>query len=261
MSIRMLDATQEHFKQTIQDDMESLLYVVLYCALLWQPHNLSRQELTSTVSAFFDQSYKHANGEMQGGSAKFANAKRRLYTLRLVFNSSTFHDWLLTVQNYHSPLPMHGNKYDGKWSDPDHLDTYWSSFLQTRTLEPDNRVEHSLDMFDHYGLLSTSTIFSVPRTQELGPSRSKRRSRVQSEHEPVPEEPIAKRVRSRMRSKRDRASSAPPTSTSRDPRRSKRIQQQELAETQQSAPKRPTTVPAAQSTSRGRKRVRTSTRK
>ncbi|KAI0714070.1 hypothetical protein C8T65DRAFT_645395 [Cerioporus squamosus] len=247
MSIRMLHASQAYSKQTIQDDMESLLYVVLYCALLWLPHNFSQQELTSTVSAFFDESYKHTLGVMQGGAAKFANAKRRQYTLLLVFGSPAFQDWLLTVQNYHSPLAMHGNKYEGKWSDPDQLDAYWSSFLQTRTLEVDNRVEHELDMFDHYGLISPSTIFSLPRSPLPGPARRKRQSRV----EPAP-------PRAKPSSALAATSSGLPASTG--PKRSKRIQKQE--ETKQSvASRKPATVPAARPAAKGKGRVAAPARK
>ena len=41
-------------KHTFKDDMESLLYIVLYCALLYQPHGLTQEELTDIVSEVFD---------------------------------------------------------------------------------------------------------------------------------------------------------------------------------------------------------------
>ena len=45
MSIDLLYDHENAVKQTIKDDMESLLYVVLYCALHWLPHSLSKDEL------------------------------------------------------------------------------------------------------------------------------------------------------------------------------------------------------------------------
>ncbi|KAJ2992450.1 hypothetical protein NUW54_g7931 [Trametes sanguinea] len=44
MSIRMLHHLQAYGKHTLADDLEALLYVVLYCALLYLSHNLSIEE-------------------------------------------------------------------------------------------------------------------------------------------------------------------------------------------------------------------------
>ncbi|TFK82040.1 hypothetical protein K466DRAFT_444550, partial [Polyporus arcularius HHB13444] len=143
MSMRMLDPRQIHGKQRFLDDMESLLYVVFYCALMWQPHNLSKQALTVTIASFFDEIFERHRGEMHGGASKLANALHRQYTLTLVFDSAALDDWILTVMDYHAPLPMDGDKYKDKWS-PEQLDAYWAAFLQSYTLEPDNRVEHTL---------------------------------------------------------------------------------------------------------------------
>ncbi|RPD54655.1 hypothetical protein L227DRAFT_595897, partial [Lentinus tigrinus ALCF2SS1-6] len=41
------------YRQTIKDDMESLLYVVLYCALHWLPHNYGKDTLADCIAAFF----------------------------------------------------------------------------------------------------------------------------------------------------------------------------------------------------------------
>ena len=53
MSIDLLYDHENLVKQTIKDDMESLLYVVLYCALHWLPHNLSKDRLSDLITAFF----------------------------------------------------------------------------------------------------------------------------------------------------------------------------------------------------------------
>ncbi len=231
--------------------MESLLYVVFYCALMWQPHNLSKQALTVTISSFFDEIFERHRGEMHGGASKLANALHRQYTLTLVFDSAPLDDWILTVMDYHAPLPMDGDKYKDKWS-PEQLDAYWAAFLQSRTLEPDNRAEHTLDMFNHYGSLSNSTVFSVPSSPSPGPSLGKRRPRAgRGESEPLPEEPIAKRLRSRAKPfARGRVSPRP--------KRSKRIHEQEKSK--QSAPKKPATALVARSAGKGKRRVAASAR-
>ena len=256
MSIRMLDPRQIHGKHIFLDDMESLLYVIFYCGLMWQPHNLSTRALTTTISSFFDECFERHRGEMHGGAAKLANAIRRQYILTLVFDSTSLDDWLLTAMDFHSPLPMDRDKYKDKWS-PEQLDAYWSAFLQSNTLEPNNRVEHTLDMFDHYGSLSASTVFSLPSSPAPRPPRKRQQPALSGGHEFLPEEPIAKRLRFRGEGASKRALSAP---ASREPRRSERFQGQEPEKAQQSAPSKPTVVSAAQSTTRGRKRIKASTR-
>lgn len=53
-SIKMLRDSKGIRPHTIQDDMESLLYVVFYCALHWLPHNLTDDKgLSEVISAFF----------------------------------------------------------------------------------------------------------------------------------------------------------------------------------------------------------------
>ena len=129
-------------KHTFADDMESLLYVVLYCALLWQPHNLSRQELTKFVVEFFEESQRVDDVDT-GGSGKSANALSRTYTGSLQLGSKALQEWLITVVNFCWP-PQDQEEYQDKWN-ADHLDTYWATFLQTHTLERDNRVVHTMD--------------------------------------------------------------------------------------------------------------------
>ena len=146
MSIKMLDAQNAvDGKHSVQDDMESLLYVILYCALLWQPHNLTKDDLRTIVARFFDDCSVGRGGHLQGGDAKLVNSVDRRYTMNIRFRDAALDDWLLEVLNFHSPLPIYGNKYDGKWSDPTHLDTFWAEFLNSRSLERTNRHDHLID--------------------------------------------------------------------------------------------------------------------
>ena len=170
MSIRLLDYTAVNGKHRFQDDMESLLYVVLYCALRWQPHNLSEDALTMTISNVFDYAFKHPLGSMHGGNGKRENAAQRQYTTGVVFESAALQEWLLTVLNYHSPLPMYGDEYKDKWSTPEPLETFWATFLQTHTLESDNRFVHTLDTSKYYDSFSVSSTSSTSSTSSSSSS-------------------------------------------------------------------------------------------
>ena len=54
MSNKMLGPRGTTRNHTLQDDMESLIHVVLYCALLYLPHNLSDQELAQKIWLLFE---------------------------------------------------------------------------------------------------------------------------------------------------------------------------------------------------------------
>ncbi|KAI0755195.1 hypothetical protein C8Q80DRAFT_1094590 [Daedaleopsis nitida] len=187
MSYRLLDVMHRNAKHRFQDDMESLLYVVLYSALLWQPHNLSKANLTFIISGMFEYGYKHPLGAMHGGSGKLSNAVHRQYTLMVQFGSDTFREWLLTVLNYHSPLPMYeeSGEYKDKWSTPEPLDTYWATFLQTNVLESNNRVVHTLDKSDYYESISASTPSRGSSPHVSGKALGKRPMREAPDEAPV----------------------------------------------------------------------------
>lgn len=139
MSQDMLAPSGLERKQTIQDDMESLLYVVLYCSFLWLPHNLSKEELARTIKALFESASFYVD-DYHGGDGKFENAAQRKYTRSVKFNPDLT-EWLDAVMDLHSPLerlPMERSK----WSDPDQLDKFWAEFLRTHTLESHDRVMH-----------------------------------------------------------------------------------------------------------------------
>ena len=137
MSIKMLSDITGHERQTIEDDMESLLDVVLYCALLWLPHNLPDDEVSETYTRFFEFSTIHS-GAAVGGDAKAANAYNRRYTRDIVFDCTAVKTWLDTVMDFCSPRDP---SEKGKWM-PSHVDTFWSNFLDTEVLDCHGRVAH-----------------------------------------------------------------------------------------------------------------------
>ncbi len=144
------EANGQTGRATFQDEMESLLYVVLYCALLWQPHGVSFKQLTSTVTELFNSFTEFEAGIKDGGDGKIVNAEHRVYTRSVRFKDQNLSEWLNTVMDYHSPRPHQQVEYKDKWSDPGQLDAYWSNFLQTHTLDRANRADHKLDQYDFY---------------------------------------------------------------------------------------------------------------
>ncbi|KAH9889367.1 hypothetical protein C8Q73DRAFT_623104, partial [Cubamyces lactineus] len=139
MSIRMLDIGGDRKKHTFNDDMEALLYVVFYCAVFYLSHELSMWDLTRLNRDFFDRIEEFQG--TYGGHGKEANAMNRGHIDCVQFRSAGLKEWLETVMNYHTPPPGEQEKYKHMW-DADRLDEYWSRFLQTHTLERDDRCVH-----------------------------------------------------------------------------------------------------------------------
>lgn len=124
--------------------MESLLYVVFYCALHWLPHNLTEQDSLSEVISTFFKWRTMKSGLPFGGDAKLSNTMDRLYTSMPKFDSTSFRQWLDTVFDFHSPPRGKEVEYADKWSDPGQLDAFWSEFLRTHNLEHGDRVTHEM---------------------------------------------------------------------------------------------------------------------
>ena len=163
-------------KATFQDEMESLLYVVLYSALLWQRHNVSQKQLTKTIGEMFISCTAFEAGSKDGGDGKIANAKDRVYTRLVLFENESLDDWLKAVMDFHSPRRHRRAEYQDEWSHPEHLDAYWLSFLRTQTLESDDMVNNKLDHGDLYDSITppsfpvSSTPFTRAAATSVGPA-------------------------------------------------------------------------------------------
>ena len=138
MSQKLLAPEGRDRRATLEDDMESLLYVVLYCSLLWLPHNLDKARLALIVFRIFEKR-DWDRDQFYGGDGKLLNAYDRLYTKMVTFNHP-LHEWLQTVMDYHSPQV--DGQYVGYWSNPDHLDTFWRNFLHTHDLPDNDHITH-----------------------------------------------------------------------------------------------------------------------
>ena len=127
-------------KHTLQDDMESLLYVVLYCALLYLPHNLSKVLLAQTIKEMFEAS-KFSDGYFIGGDGKLDNAVSRRYTKSMEFNAP-LKEWLDAVMDFCNPQRRWKTPADDIWAHPHMLDKFWGEFLEKHSLETNDQQPH-----------------------------------------------------------------------------------------------------------------------
>ncbi|KAH9889374.1 hypothetical protein C8Q73DRAFT_793575 [Cubamyces lactineus] len=219
MSIRMLYPGHQDHRHTFEDDMEALLYVVLYCALLYLPHRVLLSTLTETVYMLFDE-VQDDGTNLSGGGGKVMNRYRRTFTRRIVFTSPAIQEWLDTVMGYHGPLPQDYARFSGKWT-PAHLDAFWSGFLKTHTLERDDRTVHELSMVHFYDLDSLPSDLATSPGYPRSPRR--RRNVTDEEETSSTASSVAQGTYRRPPAKRSRTGPAPTGGL----RRSERIRNQQ----------------------------------
>lgn len=122
---------------TLQDDMESLVYVVLYTALHHLPHNLNPDQLAQFIKDFFDASYQWGS-QLLGGGAKQANIADRHMTKRVKFEDANFQRWLDTVLDMHMSMEeaVRDEEVTDMWTDTRHLDSFGGSSWRTSLWTP-----------------------------------------------------------------------------------------------------------------------------
>ncbi|KAH9915713.1 hypothetical protein B0H21DRAFT_713571 [Amylocystis lapponica] len=131
MSARLLEVTG--LVHLIQDDMESMLWVVLYCGFLWLPVQvLGASTLDDTVYDLFESSHYNATKNVStGGHAKLLNSLTRRYTRGFKFKCVPFQEFCETMMDYHCPRDHVKVELDGQWEDPRYFEKFWSDFLDT----------------------------------------------------------------------------------------------------------------------------------
>ncbi|KAI9060873.1 hypothetical protein FKP32DRAFT_1730486 [Trametes sanguinea] len=153
MSISVL--LGEPVPYTIQDDMESLLYNMLYCSLRWLDHNLPEVQLEDTMTKLFDYS-SWFQGEALGSDQKLTNAQRRKYTARVKFTNPSLRHWLNKLMDFHHPrVPAQVTAASGEpptfpltteeWLVPTKLEEAWRQFLNRTELATGDRVVRNLN--------------------------------------------------------------------------------------------------------------------
>lgn len=79
MAPRMLDYGGLERFHVLQDDMDSLLYVVVFCSMLWLPHDTSKEELELAIRMMFEHE-EFFFGRWCGGHDKSLDAYTRRFT-------------------------------------------------------------------------------------------------------------------------------------------------------------------------------------
>ncbi|KAH9928049.1 hypothetical protein B0H21DRAFT_762822 [Amylocystis lapponica] len=122
---------EDRVTHTLADDMESMLWVVLYCSLLWLPvHELHPGARWNTIGEMFEARRVSPTGRVVGGHGKIANMRTRRFTNNVEFDNTQLQTWLTTVMDYHAPLETAGPELRGKWDGPRHLLEFWRGFLE-----------------------------------------------------------------------------------------------------------------------------------
>ncbi|KAH9849523.1 hypothetical protein C2E23DRAFT_737197 [Lenzites betulinus] len=143
MSVRMLSMVEVH-KHTFLDDMESLIHVIIYCALLYLPHKLARGDLVDWIYSYFERIIHYAPPKpTHGGDAKFRNSRSLDLIKDTGFGSEALVEWLTTMLRLQRPRLVEGYDCGEQWN-PEDVGAFWSEFLRSRSLERDNRSVHDV---------------------------------------------------------------------------------------------------------------------
>ncbi|KAI0831731.1 hypothetical protein BC628DRAFT_547781 [Trametes gibbosa] len=81
----------------VQDDMESLYHVLVYCALLYLPHDLSPQRLLNRIQEYFDSSHVEGD-EVKGGRGKLTDIQYGTLSDQVAWRSAEVSAWLCSVR-------------------------------------------------------------------------------------------------------------------------------------------------------------------
>ncbi|EIW59668.1 uncharacterized protein TRAVEDRAFT_71650 [Trametes versicolor FP-101664 SS1] len=275
MSWRMLDRVHANSKHTFLDDMESLVHLVLYCALLYLSHALEKEALLQAFHEYFEAMGGVPPGPAHGGDLKCRTAHDRGLIREAQFGSASLAEWLTTMLEMQCPPGWRTEGYNyGKCWTPEHVDAFWSEFLRTHTLERDDRVVHDVTKVQRYDYDELSvTAPTAPPTPVATPALTRKRSAAERD---LPEgEHDSKRRRSvRLQGVLAPSPGAAPPRTTDGPRRSERIKviqdragrlpvptTRTTATTRAAAPAATSSSAAARASTRGRGRGRGRVRK
>ncbi|KAL6302057.1 hypothetical protein BKA93DRAFT_794274 [Sparassis latifolia] len=147
MSMRLLSSPSESISHMFQDDMESMLWVVLYCCLLWLGHDKPPGTLVTILYHLFDDTWINPVGIMNGGDGKLTNQYRQDYTGKIHFSNPAFREWLDAVIKFNSshvfqrPQDLESAMV---WENPEMFGKFWKDFLSTHELSNDDRFPRKL---------------------------------------------------------------------------------------------------------------------
>ncbi|KAI9067355.1 hypothetical protein FKP32DRAFT_278309 [Trametes sanguinea] len=122
---------------TVEHDMESMLYVVLYCALLRLKLSIVASSedsptfmLLHTFNTIFDNCTEGPLGK-EGGHGKLGNMENRRYTEYLRWDCGAVKVWIDAVYHSWSPVPEDPKDTPSFSWTPEGLGQFWQEFLNT----------------------------------------------------------------------------------------------------------------------------------
>ncbi|KAI0367830.1 hypothetical protein BV20DRAFT_1088595 [Pilatotrama ljubarskyi] len=130
------------------DDMEPLLYVLLFCAFHWLGHSLDPDELLSRLESMFNFS-QYFRGKPSGGLAKRTNVTTRQYTGDVQFESKALHKWPNRMMDFHAASINGGMVLQPVspayiWMLPEKIDEWWQHLLISEELGTNDRVPRKI---------------------------------------------------------------------------------------------------------------------
>ncbi|GBE84618.1 hypothetical protein SCP_0605970 [Sparassis crispa] len=185
MSQRIL--SHKKVAHTIQDDMESILWVVLYCSLRWLDHNLPLGDLAKTMVNIFDRCTVHDDGYVMASDAKLRIQFDRGYTSDIYFRNPTIQLWLDEVMKFNSSnmFPhVWGAAFAEVWKDPAMFNAFWRDFLRVHEISDHDRVWRELIRPDDHPYKPPSSSSSTSQVTHPAPAALPSRKRKAVE-EPV----------------------------------------------------------------------------
>ena len=135
MSIDVLESTPEPHRHTIEDDMESYFYVVLYSSISWAPQ-LKKTDIKTQINNFFNERRLGWYGdEEDGGSRKFRNRFDKYFIKRFSFENIELSGWIDCVISFQNDPT--------KWT-LEALYEYWKGVASSKDLPPLDREDNAI---------------------------------------------------------------------------------------------------------------------
>lgn len=157
-----------NFRHSIADDMESLLYVILYCCARWVPHN-PIEDLGELMANFFDM-VERIGENVRGGYPKAFQKRWRHFTSDFSFLNTAIGDWISSIYDLLAPLEP---GVLANWV-PSAVKEVWEDMLNC-DLSDGDRVEHKVG--DVMGEMPQySATHTTHESSRITPGSSKRRT-------------------------------------------------------------------------------------
>lgn len=164
MSIKVLSGSSD-LRHSLQDDMESFFYVVLYASIRWLPHDYI-DNLAKEIRIYFGDCQEQ-NGIIVGGAVKMINLAHRSFFKMFEWRNSHLRDWIYGVLSLqfqeinNQGLPI--------WT-PERLYDLWVSI--------DNSNLPMQDRFDHIVIVNNKIVEDLPVPATVIPAANNNPLRV-----------------------------------------------------------------------------------